>query len=144
MFSDIFICGSLIYLLFVSTASSHQVWHDALGHVRLIRTVMMDREETRKKERDQKKRKDDDEVDISRFNTWVKYTLGVRHQVKRFYSSSRPIGMFYILFKIFIYNYERVLIVEILILNVIVSCSLELAWQLFVLPSKTSKLDLVL
>jgi len=47
------------------------------GHVHLKKMTSADREELKKKERDQKK----GEEDVGRSLIWIKYTLGLKHQV---------------------------------------------------------------
>jgi len=42
---------------------------------------MLDREETRKRDRERRRRKIEEEEEIQCKNTWVKYSLGLRHQV---------------------------------------------------------------
>ncbi|KFM76693.1 Nucleosome-remodeling factor subunit BPTF, partial [Stegodyphus mimosarum] len=54
------------------------VWNDSLGHVRLQRTTAVDRDERKKQEKREKREGNDDEVDRT---IWVKYTLGLKHQV---------------------------------------------------------------
>ncbi|KAL4240135.1 hypothetical protein ACF0H5_000929 [Mactra antiquata] len=54
------------------------VWHEALGHIKLKRITSLDREEMKKKEREQKKLTDEE---LSRPVIWIKYTLGLKHQV---------------------------------------------------------------
>ena len=51
------------------------------GHTRLHRCPMLDREETRKRDRERRRRKIEEEEEIQCKNTWVKYSLGLRHQV---------------------------------------------------------------
>ena len=51
------------------------------GHLRLNRITIADREEWKKKEKDQKKNKDDDDAGL-RPVVWIKYTLGLKHQVR--------------------------------------------------------------
>ncbi|KAH9489881.1 hypothetical protein Btru_044487 [Bulinus truncatus] len=55
------------------------VWHESLGHLRLRRITMSDREEWKKKEKEQRKRKEDEEE--VRPVIWIKYTMGLKHQV---------------------------------------------------------------
>ncbi|CAL1273148.1 unnamed protein product [Larinioides sclopetarius] len=54
------------------------VWNDSLGHVRLQRTTAGDREDRKKQEKREKREGPDEEVDRT---MWVKYTLGLKHQV---------------------------------------------------------------
>ncbi|CAG5131375.1 unnamed protein product, partial [Candidula unifasciata] len=55
------------------------VWHESLGHLRLNRITSTDREEFKKKEKEQKRRKEDEEE--VRPIVWIKYTMGLKHQV---------------------------------------------------------------
>ncbi|CAL1541774.1 unnamed protein product, partial [Lymnaea stagnalis] len=55
------------------------VWHESLGHLRLNRITMSDREEWKKKEKEQRRRKEDEEE--VRPVVWIKYTMGLKHQV---------------------------------------------------------------
>ncbi|GBM38532.1 Nucleosome-remodeling factor subunit BPTF [Araneus ventricosus] len=54
------------------------VWNDSLGHIRLQRTTAGDREDRKKQEKREKREGPDEEVDRT---MWVKYTLGLKHQV---------------------------------------------------------------
>ncbi|XP_055932201.1 nucleosome-remodeling factor subunit BPTF-like isoform X2 [Argiope bruennichi] len=54
------------------------VWNDSLGHVRLQRTTAVDREDRKKQEKREKREGPEEEVDRT---MWVKYTLGLKHQV---------------------------------------------------------------
>lgn len=54
------------------------VWSDALGHTRLRRTTALEREERKKQEK--RDRRDNAEEESDR-RMWVKYTLGLKHQV---------------------------------------------------------------
>ncbi|XP_054762384.2 nucleosome-remodeling factor subunit BPTF-like [Lytechinus pictus] len=51
---------------------------DGLGHVRMVRTTAMDKEERKKID---KKRKDDDFEEIQTNCSWVKYCFPIKHQV---------------------------------------------------------------
>ncbi|XP_005095843.3 nucleosome-remodeling factor subunit NURF301 [Aplysia californica] len=55
------------------------VWHESLGHLRLNRITVADREEWKKKEKEQRRRKEDEEE--VRPVVWIKYTMGLKHQV---------------------------------------------------------------
>ncbi|KAL3875950.1 hypothetical protein ACJMK2_033849 [Sinanodonta woodiana] len=55
------------------------VWSEALGHSRLHKITCLDREEFKKKEKEQRKRLE--EENDGRPLVWIKYTLGVKHQV---------------------------------------------------------------
>lgn len=52
-----------------------------VGHTRLRRCPFLDREETRKRDRELRRRKAEEEEEIQCKSTWVKYSLGLRHQV---------------------------------------------------------------
>lgn len=53
-------------------------WSDILGHTRLRRTTAAEREEKKKTEKRERRDLMEEEVDRS---VWVKYTLGLKHQV---------------------------------------------------------------
>lgn len=56
-------------------------WHEQLGHVRLERISAVEREEKKRLDKKEKKEKDDEE-EKNRLNyNFVKYTLGLKHQV---------------------------------------------------------------
>ncbi|XP_018314724.1 nucleosome-remodeling factor subunit NURF301 isoform X2 [Mycetomoellerius zeteki] len=56
------------------------VWHDQLGHVKLQRVTALEREEKKRQDKKEKKEKEDEEERNRLFN-FVKYTLGLKHQV---------------------------------------------------------------
>ncbi|XP_032667402.1 nucleosome-remodeling factor subunit NURF301 isoform X2 [Odontomachus brunneus] len=56
------------------------VWHDQLGHVKLQRVTATEREEKKRQDKKEKKEKEDEEERNRLFN-FVKYTLGLKHQV---------------------------------------------------------------
>lgn len=56
------------------------VWHDQLGHVKLQRVTALEREEKKRQDKKEKKEKEDEEERNRLFN-FVKYTLGMKHQV---------------------------------------------------------------
>ncbi|KAG7208953.1 hypothetical protein KM043_015126 [Ampulex compressa] len=56
------------------------VWHDQLGHVKLQRVTALEREEKKRQDKKDKKEKEDEEERNRLFN-FVKYTLGLKHQV---------------------------------------------------------------
>ncbi|KAL0125669.1 hypothetical protein PUN28_004623 [Cardiocondyla obscurior] len=56
------------------------VWHDQLGHVKLQRVTAIEREEKKRQDKKEKKEKEDEEERNRLFN-FVKYTLGLKHQV---------------------------------------------------------------
>ncbi|CAN8030157.1 unnamed protein product [Ixodes persulcatus] len=53
-------------------------WSDVLGHTRLRRSTAAEREEKKKSEKRERRELMEEEVDRS---VWVKYTLGLKHQV---------------------------------------------------------------
>ncbi|XP_060074835.1 nucleosome-remodeling factor subunit NURF301-like [Ylistrum balloti] len=55
------------------------VWSEALGHCRLQKITSLDREEMKKREKELRKRKEEEEE--GRPLVWIKYTLGLKHQV---------------------------------------------------------------
>ncbi|XP_013407675.1 nucleosome-remodeling factor subunit BPTF [Lingula anatina] len=57
------------------------VWSEALGHVRMQRITAADKEELKKREKELRKQKKDEDEDWNDRSTWVKYTLGLKHQV---------------------------------------------------------------
>lgn len=56
-------------------------WHEQLGHVKLIRTTASDREERKKLDKREKKERDEEEERNRTAYNFVKYSLGLRHQV---------------------------------------------------------------
>lgn len=56
-------------------------WHEQLGHVRLIRATAADREERKKLDKREKKERDEEEERYRTAYNFVKYSLGLRHQV---------------------------------------------------------------
>ncbi|XP_015175523.1 PREDICTED: nucleosome-remodeling factor subunit NURF301 isoform X2 [Polistes dominula] len=56
------------------------VWHDQLGHVKLQRVTALEREEKKRLDKKEKKEREDEEERNRSFN-FVKYTLGLKHQV---------------------------------------------------------------
>ncbi|XP_077275780.1 nucleosome-remodeling factor subunit NURF301 E(bx) isoform X1 [Temnothorax americanus] len=56
------------------------VWHDQLGHVKLQRVTALEREEKKRQDKKEKKEKEDEE-ERNRLYNFVKYTLGLKHQV---------------------------------------------------------------
>lgn len=56
------------------------VWHDQLGHVKLQRVTAIEREEKKRQDKKEKKEKEDEEERNKTFS-FVKYTLGLKHQV---------------------------------------------------------------
>lgn len=62
------------------------VWHDQLGHVKLHRITAVEREEKKKMDKREKREKDDEEERNKLSYNFVKYTLGLKHQVNIFIS----------------------------------------------------------
>ncbi|XP_056018158.1 nucleosome-remodeling factor subunit BPTF-like isoform X3 [Ostrea edulis] len=56
------------------------VWTEALGHSKLMKITSLDREEMKKREKEIKKRKEEEEESRGPL-IWIKYTLGLKHQV---------------------------------------------------------------
>ncbi|XP_072944153.1 nucleosome-remodeling factor subunit NURF301 [Epargyreus clarus] len=56
-------------------------WHEQLGHVRLMRTTAAEREERKKLDKREKKERDEEEERYRTAYNFVKYSLGLRHQV---------------------------------------------------------------
>ena len=52
-----------------------------LGHSKLMKITSLDREEMKKREKEMKKRKDEEEESRGPL-IWIKYTLGLKHQVR--------------------------------------------------------------
>ncbi|KAJ8687395.1 hypothetical protein QAD02_023189 [Eretmocerus hayati] len=57
------------------------VWHEQLGHVKLQRITALEREEKKRLEKKEKKDKDDEEEKNRLTYNFVKYTLGLKHQI---------------------------------------------------------------
>ncbi|XP_049831961.1 nucleosome-remodeling factor subunit NURF301 isoform X2 [Schistocerca gregaria] len=57
------------------------VWHEALGHVKLQRMTASEREERKRQEKKDKKDKEEEEERNRLTYNFVKYTLGLKHQV---------------------------------------------------------------
>lgn len=51
-----------------------------VGHSKLMKITSLDREEMKKREKEMKKRKDEEEESRGPL-VWIKYTLGLKHQV---------------------------------------------------------------
>ncbi|KAJ0180501.1 hypothetical protein K1T71_003905 [Dendrolimus kikuchii] len=56
-------------------------WHEQLGHVKLIRTTAIEREERKKLDKREKKERDEEEERYRTAYNFVKYSLGLHHQV---------------------------------------------------------------
>lgn len=57
-------------------------WHEQLGHVKLLRTTALDREERKKIDKREKKEKEEEEERYRTSCNFVKYSLGMKHQVR--------------------------------------------------------------
>lgn len=57
------------------------VWHEHLGHIRLFRITSLEREEKKKLEKREKRERDDEEERNRLAVNFVKYSLGLKHQV---------------------------------------------------------------
>lgn len=57
------------------------VWHDQLGHVKLQRVTAVEREEKKRLDKKEKKEKEDEEERNRLTFNFVKYSLGLKHQV---------------------------------------------------------------
>lgn len=57
------------------------VWFEQLGHLQLFRITSLEREERKKMEKREKRERDDEEERFRMQYNFVKYTLGLKHQV---------------------------------------------------------------
>ncbi|XP_031787989.1 nucleosome-remodeling factor subunit NURF301 isoform X3 [Nasonia vitripennis] len=57
------------------------VWHEQLGHVKLQRVTAIEREEKKRLDKKEKKEKEDEEERNRLTYNFVKYTLGLKHQI---------------------------------------------------------------
>lgn len=57
------------------------VWHEQLGHIKMYRITSAEREEKKKLEKREKRERDDEEERNRMTFNFVKYSLGLRHQV---------------------------------------------------------------
>lgn len=57
------------------------VWHEHLGHVKLQRVTAFEREEKKRLDKKEKKEKEDEEERNRLTYNFVKYTLGIKHQI---------------------------------------------------------------
>ncbi|XP_063224982.1 nucleosome-remodeling factor subunit NURF301 isoform X2 [Bacillus rossius redtenbacheri] len=57
------------------------VWHEALGHVKMQRMTATEREERKRQDKKDKKEKEEEEERNRLTYNFVKYTLGLKHQV---------------------------------------------------------------
>ncbi|KAH8380095.1 hypothetical protein KR009_008904 [Drosophila setifemur] len=73
-----------VLLLFQSSLKSvvfANVWHEQLGHTSLQRITSAEREERKKLEKREKRERDDEEERNRLAFNYIKYTLGLKHQV---------------------------------------------------------------
>ncbi|XP_041673909.1 nucleosome-remodeling factor subunit NURF301 isoform X2 [Drosophila eugracilis] len=73
-----------VLLLFQSSLKSvvfANVWHEQLGHTTLKRITSAEREERKKLEKREKRERDDEEERNRLAFNYIKYTLGLKHQV---------------------------------------------------------------
>nr|XP_016933941.1 nucleosome-remodeling factor subunit NURF301 isoform X3 [Drosophila suzukii] len=73
-----------VLLLFQSSLKSvvfANVWHEQLGHTTLQRITSAEREERKKVEKREKRERDDEEERNRLAFNYIKYTLGLKHQV---------------------------------------------------------------
>ena len=59
------------------------IWTDQLGHTQMKKIYVQLKEEKKKSERREKKEKEDEEERLRPWMTFVKYTLGLKHQVSK-------------------------------------------------------------
>lgn len=71
----------IIFQACLKTCVFANVWYEQLGHIKLYRITSLEREERKKIEKREKREKDDEEERFRLFGNFVKYTLGLRHQV---------------------------------------------------------------
>ena len=57
------------------------VWHEQLGHVKFQRVTALEREEKKRLDKKEKKEKEDEEERNRLTYNFVKYTLGLKHQI---------------------------------------------------------------
>lgn len=75
---------ALVLLLFQSSIKNvvfANVWHEQLGHTSLRRITASEREERKKIEKREKRERDDEEERNRLSINYIKYTLGLKHQV---------------------------------------------------------------
>ncbi|KAH8408542.1 hypothetical protein KR215_007131 [Drosophila sulfurigaster] len=73
-----------VMLLFQSSLKSvvfANVWHEQLGHMQLQRITSAEREERKKQEKREKRERDDEEERNRLAFNYIKYSLGLKHQV---------------------------------------------------------------
>lgn len=71
----------VIYQSCVKTVVFANVWNEQLGHIRLHRITSLEREEKKKLEKREKRERDDEEERNRLAYNFVKYSLGLKHQV---------------------------------------------------------------
>ena len=59
------------------------VWKDALGHTQLKKITVQMRDDKKKNEKRERKEREDEDERLRPFMTFVKYTLGLKHQVSK-------------------------------------------------------------
>ncbi|XP_075160179.1 nucleosome-remodeling factor subunit NURF301 E(bx) isoform X2 [Haematobia irritans] len=75
---------SIVMLLFQASVKNvvfANVWHEQLGHTSLRRITAAEREERKKIEKREKRERDDEEERYRLAFNYIKYTLGLKHQV---------------------------------------------------------------
>ncbi|EDW92692.2 uncharacterized protein Dyak_GE21036, isoform E [Drosophila yakuba] len=75
---------AVVLLLFQASLKSvvfANVWHEQLGHTNLQRITSAEREERKKLEKREKRERDDEEERNRLAFNYIKYTLGLKHQV---------------------------------------------------------------
>ncbi|XP_059217057.1 nucleosome-remodeling factor subunit NURF301 isoform X2 [Stomoxys calcitrans] len=75
---------ALVMLLFQSSVKNvifANVWHEQLGHTSLRRITAAEREDRKKLEKREKRERDDEEERYRLAFNYIKYTLGLKHQV---------------------------------------------------------------
>lgn len=73
-----------VMLLFQASLKSvvfANVWHEQLGHIHLQRITSAEREERKKQEKREKRERDDEEERNRLAFNYIKYSLGLKHQV---------------------------------------------------------------
>ncbi|XP_055377092.1 nucleosome-remodeling factor subunit NURF301 isoform X2 [Condylostylus longicornis] len=71
----------VLYQACVKNIVFANVWHEQLGHLRLQRITSVEREEKKKSEKREKRDRDDEEERNRLAFNYVKYSLGLKHQV---------------------------------------------------------------
>ena len=60
-----------------------QVWNDALGHTQFKKITSLMKEEKKKNEKRERRDREDEEERLRPYLGFVKYTLGLKHQVAK-------------------------------------------------------------